>query len=70
MDTPAHVPQKLQAPKPIDAERQLMEIKRLFHRSLASWASDVLLLKHARLHCMTWRAADAPAWPTTDTRAA
>lgn len=59
------LPLKLRDPLPVQVERQIMDARRMFHRSLGLWASDVLRLKHAKLHCMTWRGADAIGASTT-----
>jgi hypothetical protein len=39
------------------ANDALREVRSLFHRTLASWASDMLLLQRRGLHQPTWETA-------------
>jgi hypothetical protein len=52
------VPMMLQTPSMEALEERLRDVQRMFHRSLACWASDVLQLRQARLHHFTWQSRD------------
>ena len=36
----------------------IWEIRQMFHRVLAGWASDVLILRQSQLHVMKWKDPD------------
>ncbi len=51
-----NLPMILQAPSVPMTQQRVQEARRLFHRTLASWASDVLILRHAKRHLIAWPA--------------
>lgn len=64
------VPMMLQTPSNEATAQQLRETQRMFHRSLAAWASDVLLLRKANLHQFAWRSDDGMTFNSAHTHAA
>lgn len=58
------VPMKLMTPPLDQVEQRIKQTRNLFHRTLSCWASDVLVLRKARLHQFTWR-EQMTTWPTS-----
>lgn len=64
------VPMILQTPPIAAVDHRMREVRQMFHRSLACWASDVLLLRQARMHDMTWHVEGSPMWLGVNSNAA
>lgn len=50
------LPISLPGPSPAQCERQVLESRRLFQRTLASWASDLLILRSRGMRMPVWNA--------------
>ena len=44
----------MRVPTAAEAERIAQQVRTQFGRTLANWASDALVLRHAGLHRFTW----------------
>lgn len=64
------LPMILHTPSIRVTEDRLGQVRQMFHRTLATWASDVLLLRQARLHQMRWQQRPVTPWYGVHSKAA